>query len=107
MEYRHPKLLVAAVKVMTEGAAVNLLLHSPYYGKFARKLYEVRHGHPLGNKRGLIYKLKLFGYDKFVAITNGAEAADTTMKILRKWGYMTKKVPERKCHILNGACLLT
>ncbi|KAE9371136.1 aminotransferase class-III [Stipitochalara longipes BDJ] len=50
-------------------------------------------------------KMKLFGYDKLVAMTSGAEAADAAVKIARKWGYMSKQKPEMKCHILNAtAC---
>jgi hypothetical protein len=37
--------------------------------------------------------MKLFGYDKFVALTSGGEAADAAVKIARKWGYMAKKIP--------------
>ncbi|KAN0096071.1 PLP-dependent transferase [Hyaloscypha variabilis] len=42
MDHGHPKILAAAVKAMTEGAVVNLPFHSPYYGKLARKLHDVR-----------------------------------------------------------------
>jgi acetylornithine/succinyldiaminopimelate/putrescine aminotransferase len=45
----------------------------------------------------------MFGYDKFVAMTSGAEAADSAVKIARKWGYMTKKIPEGECHILTAS----
>lgn len=47
--------------------------------------------------------MKLFGYDRFVAVTSGAEAADAAVKIAREWGYMTKKIPEGQCHILTAA----
>ena len=45
----------------------------------------------------------MFGYDKFVAMTSGAEAADAAVKIARKWGYLVKKLPEGDCHILTAA----
>lgn len=45
----------------------------------------------------------MFGYDKFVALTSGGEAADAAVKIARKWGYLTKKIPDEKCHILTAA----
>lgn len=45
----------------------------------------------------------MIGYDKFVALTSGGEAADAAVKIARKWGYMVKKIPEGKCHILTAA----
>ncbi|CZR64870.1 related to CAR2-ornithine aminotransferase [Phialocephala subalpina] len=85
MGHGHPKILAAAIKAMEEGAVINLPFHSPYYGKLAKKLHE------------------LFGYDKFVAMTSGAEAADAAVKIARKWGYMVKKIPDGKCHILTAA----
>jgi hypothetical protein len=37
-----------------------------------------------GTEKGLMNKLKLFGYDKFVAMTSGTEAADATVKIAQK-----------------------
>jgi ornithine--oxo-acid transaminase len=46
---------------------------------------------------------KLFGYDKFVALTSGAEAVDAAVKIARKWGYVLKKIPAGQCHILTAA----
>jgi ornithine--oxo-acid transaminase len=46
---------------------------------------------------------QLFGYDKFVAMTSGAEAADAAVKIAREWGYISKNIPEGKCHILTAA----
>ncbi len=45
----------------------------------------------------------MFGYEKFVALTSGGEAADAAVKIARKWGYMSKKIPDGKCHILTAA----
>jgi ornithine--oxo-acid transaminase len=36
-------------------------------------------------------------------MTSGAEAADAAIKIARKWGYMVKKIPEGKAHILTAA----
>jgi acetylornithine/succinyldiaminopimelate/putrescine aminotransferase len=45
----------------------------------------------------------MFGYDKFVAMTSGAEAADSAVKIARKWGYVTKKIPEGEGHILTAS----
>jgi hypothetical protein len=41
MGHGYPKILAAAVKAMTEGAVVNLLFQSLYYGKLVRKLHDV------------------------------------------------------------------
>lgn len=43
----------------------------------------------------------MFGYDKFVVLTSGGEAADAAMKIARKWGYLVKGIPPGRCHILS------
>ncbi|PVH83616.1 ornithine aminotransferase [Cadophora sp. DSE1049] len=85
MGHSHPKILAAAVEAMKEGAIVNLPFHNPAYGKLAKKLHD------------------MFGYDKFVALTSGGEAADAAVKIARKWGYLSKKIPDGKCHILTAA----
>lgn len=36
----------------------------------------------------------MFGYDKFVAMTSSAEAVDAAVKVARKWGSLSKKIPE-------------
>lgn len=47
----------------------------------------------------------MFGYDKFVALTSGAEATDAAVKIARKWGYLQKKIPEGEAWVLTaGRC---
>jgi len=89
MGHSHPKIVQAATEAMQTGAVVNLAYHSPYYGKLAKKLHE------------------LFGYDKFVAMTSGAEAADAAVKIARKWGYLSKGITEGQCHILTAAACIT
>lgn len=35
-------------------------------------------------------------------MTSGAEAVDAAVKIVRKWGYMVKKIEDGKCHILTA-----
>lgn len=60
--------------------------HSPYYGQLAKRLHD------------------LFGYDKFVALTSGAEAADAAVKIARKWGYLRKAIPEGDAWVLTAGC---
>lgn len=42
MGHGHPKILSAAIEAMQAGAVVNLPFHSPYYGKLAKKLHQVR-----------------------------------------------------------------
>lgn len=61
--------------------------HNPYYGQLAKRLHD------------------FFGYDKFVALTSGAEATDAAVKIARKWGYLRKQIPEGQAWVLAaGRC---
>lgn len=43
----------------------------------------------------------MFGYDRFIALTSGGEAADAAMKMARKWGYLVKRIPIGQCQILS------
>lgn len=83
MGHGHPKILDAAIKALQEGATVNLAVQSPYYGKLAKRVSEV------------------FGYDKFVALTSGGEAADGAVKIARKWGQLVKGIPQDQSFVLS------
>ena len=42
-----------------------------------------------------------FGYDKITAAVTGSEAADTAVKIARKWGQQVKGIPARELLILG------
>ncbi|KAL2272697.1 hypothetical protein FJTKL_06210 [Diaporthe vaccinii] len=85
--HSHPKIVAAATKAASECAVVNMPFHNPYYGQLAKRLHD------------------LFGYDKFVALTSGAEAADAAVKIARKWGYLQKRIPEGDAWVLTaGRC---
>ncbi|KAH8657936.1 pyridoxal phosphate-dependent transferase [Xylariales sp. PMI_506] len=83
--HSHPKIVEAAVQAVQEGAVVNMPFHSPYYGQLAKRLHE------------------LFGYDRFVGLTSGGEAADAAVKIARKWGYLKKGIPEGQCYVLTAS----
>jgi ornithine--oxo-acid transaminase len=43
----------------------------------------------------------MFKYDRFVVLTSGGEAVDAALKMARKWGYLTKKIPAGQAHILS------
>ncbi|KAI1628896.1 pyridoxal phosphate-dependent transferase [Exophiala viscosa] len=75
----------AAVAAMKDAACVNIAFHSPLYGKLAKRLGEV------------------FGYDKFVGMTSGAEAVDAAVKIARKWAFFVKGIRDGSAHILTAA----
>lgn len=95
MGHNHPKIVKAAQDALASCSMVNSAVMSVSYAKFAKKLSQV------------------FGYDKVVALTSGAEAADAAMKIARKWGNVRKGIPFGESVILtttacyHGATLST
>jgi ornithine--oxo-acid transaminase len=50
----------------------------------------------------LFYKeiTDLTGYDMVLPMNSGAEAVETALKVARKWGYVSKKVPRGKAEII-------
>lgn len=41
-----------------------------------------------------------FGYDKVLPMNTGAEAVETALKLIRKWGYLKKDIPENEAIIV-------
>lgn len=50
------------------------------------------------------YMCRLFGYEKMLPMNSGAEADETALKLIRKWGYKVKGIPREKARIVvcNG-----
>ncbi len=46
------------------------------------------------------YMTKLFGYDRMLPMNSGAEADETALKLIRKWAYKVKGIPENKAKIV-------
>ncbi len=46
------------------------------------------------------YITEYFGYDKVLPINSGAEADETALKLVRRWGYDKKGIPENKAKII-------
>jgi ornithine--oxo-acid transaminase len=46
------------------------------------------------------YMSQLFGYDKMLAMNSGAEADETALKLIRKWGYKVKGIPKNEAKII-------
>jgi ornithine--oxo-acid transaminase len=46
------------------------------------------------------YFCKLLGYDKMLPMNGGVEAAETAVKIARRWGYVVKKIPDNEAVVL-------
>ena len=46
------------------------------------------------------YMTKLFGFDKLLPMNTGVEAAETAVKLARKWGYKVKGIPDNQARVL-------
>src|SRR5665648_298148 len=82
----HPKI----VKAMTDQAKKLALTSRAFYNDVLGEWEE--------------YTTKLFGYDKMLPMNSGAEADETALKLIRKWGYKVKGIPQTEAKIIvcNG-----
>jgi ornithine--oxo-acid transaminase len=46
------------------------------------------------------YMTKLFGYDRMLPMNSGAEADETALKLIRKWAYKVKGIPNNEAKII-------
>ena len=46
------------------------------------------------------YMTKLFGYDRMLPMNSGAEADETALKLIRKWAYKVKGIPNNEAQII-------
>lgn len=46
------------------------------------------------------YMTRLFAYDKMLPMNSGAEADETALKLIRKWGYKVKGIPKDEARIV-------
>lgn len=46
------------------------------------------------------YMTKLFGYDRMLPMNSGAEADETALKLIRKWAYKVKGIPDKEAKIV-------
>lgn len=42
----------------------------------------------------------MFGYDKVLPMNSGVEAAETALKMARRWGYVEKGIPENQAKVI-------
>ncbi len=49
------------------------------------------------------YITEFFGYDKVLPMNTGAEADETAIKLIRKWGYKVKGIPQNEAKIIVAA----
>ena len=80
--HRHPAILQAARDQMDRLTLTSRAFHNDQMGPFLRELCEAT------------------GYDRALPMNTGAEAVETAIKMVRKWGYEVKGVPEGQAEII-------
>ena len=80
--HRHPAIMAAAEEQMSKLTLTSRAFHNDQMGPFVRELCEAT------------------GYEKALPMNTGAEAVETAIKAVRKWGYQVKGVAEGKAEII-------
>lgn len=81
----HPKLVAALVEQASRLTLTSRAFHNDVYPKFTEIM------------------TRLFGYDRLLPATTGAESVETAIKIARKWSYKVKGVPQDQAIVLGVA----
>jgi ornithine--oxo-acid transaminase len=81
--HRHPDIIQAAHEQLDRITLTSRAFHNDLMGPFLREL------------------CKLLGYDKALPMNTGAEAVETALKMVRKWGYYVKGVAPDKAEIIT------
>jgi len=80
--HRHPAIIGAAIAQMGRLTLTSRAFHNDQMGPFLKMLCE------------------LTGFEKALPMNTGAEAVETAIKMVRKWGYKVKGVAEGKAEII-------
>jgi ornithine--oxo-acid transaminase len=80
--HRHPRVIAALKEQVERLTLTSRAFHNDKLGPFLKKLTEVTQ------------------MEMALPMNTGAEAVETAIKIARKWGYKTKKVPDQKAEII-------
>ncbi len=80
--HRHPAIVRAARAQLDRVTLTSRAFHNDQMGPFLRELCEAT------------------GYDQALPMNTGAEAVETALKMVRKWGYEKKGVPDGKAEIV-------
>ena len=80
--HRHPAIIRAAKAQLDRVTLTSRAFHNDQMGPFLRELCEAT------------------GYEQALPMNTGAEAVETAIKLVRKWGYEKKGVPEGKAEIV-------
>lgn len=78
----HPKIVKAIQEQAETLTLLSRALYSDQFAPFAKKITE------------------LLGYERVLPMNTGAEAFDTSLKLVRKWGYLEKKVAAGKAKVV-------
>lgn len=81
--HSHPKLLAALMQQASELTASSRLFFHEHLGTFLAKA------------------CKLTKQDQAIAMNTGVEAVETAIKVVRKWGYQKKGIPENSAQIIS------
>ena len=80
--HRHPVILEAARKQLDTLTLTSRAFHNDQMGPFLKELCEAT------------------GFERALPMNTGAEAVETAIKMVRKWGYKVKGVPDGKAEII-------
>jgi ornithine--oxo-acid transaminase len=80
--HRHPRIVAALVEQAGKLTLTSRAVHNDQMGPFLRELCE------------------LTRLDMALPMNTGAEAVETAIKLARKWGYRTKRVPHDRAEIV-------
>lgn len=81
--HRHPKVIEALLGQLERVTLTSRAFHNDQLGPLAQEL------------------CTLSGFDRFLPMNTGAEAVETALKLVRKWGYQVKGVPNGKAEIIT------
>ena len=80
--HSHPKIAKSAIDQMKRLTLTSRAFRNDQMGPFLKELTE------------------LMGYDLGILMNSGAEGVETAIKAVRKWGYVSKGVPENQAEII-------
>ena len=80
--HRHPAIVKAAKEQLDELTLTSRAFHNDQMGPFLKELCEAT------------------GFERALPMNTGAEAVETAIKMIRKWGYEVKGVPAGKAEII-------
>jgi ornithine--oxo-acid transaminase len=80
--HRHPAIVQAAVDQLEQLTLTSRAFHNDQMGPFLKELCEAT------------------GFERALPMNTGAEAVETAIKMIRKWGYKVKGVPADRAEII-------